>query len=685
MRLWVGLALALLVAALVMDITRLDRARQLKATLQRSVPIAIGFDQAVDALLQSEYRLEQALRQEAAVDGVLAASVVARDSVARMLLRLAPVLETSSLTHVARLQALLVENAAPLRALQAGATGAAAIDLRRLLNRSREAIRAESSSLTSTQRELQAAQSFGQIRVSESLAFVATLGGCVSLLLVAGALRVSTTDSRSREAAEQRLRVVLDVMHEGVVLEDADGAVLLSNPAAVRFFGEPATARASPAAGVRVTPPSITLSPTCPESTEECVSRGDGEEVWVETSVTMLVSDAGHPSGVLRVSRDITERRAMEQRLRQAERLQAVGTLAGGIAHDFNNLIAVVHGTAELLQEEIVPHLQADVQTILTATGRARRLTQQMLTFARRRRVETAVHGLDEVVRTNLPLLTHLLATPTQLTVHFDAPDATVRIDPDELGTAIINLVTNARDAMPTGAVVRLETDTALVSGRRATDRVAPGRYARVRVRDTGHGMAPEVVGRVFEPFFTTKAVGAGTGLGLATVHGILKDFGGAVTIDSTIGLGTTVTLWLPLDETVAVTAAPTAPAAVVAPSRRILIVDDDEQVRTVVARLARVAGHRAVMAESFASALEFLDAAREPVDLVISDYAMPDGTGRDLLEAVRARWPELPLALMSGYIADDATQEWMEQRRISYLSKPFTRAELDALVSILT
>lgn len=428
--------------------------------------------------------------------------------------------------------------------------------------------------------------------------------------------------------------------------------------------------------------------------------RADGEYVWAETTFTAVRDDAGAIVGHLRVTRDVTERRAMEQQLSQSERLRAVGTLAGGLAHDFNNVLTVVRATAEHLMETTPSgSVREELQTILQASDRAQSLTKQMLTFARGPvRLPTGC-VVDTVLAASAPLFSTLLRTPGQLRLELQAPDISVRVDPDELTTAVMNLVANARDALPDGGQVIISTaitegaysteraDDALDAGPAPVD-VADVPHLRLTVRDTGIGMPEDVRQRACEPFFTTKPLGEGTGLGLATVHGVCRASGGAVSIQSAPGEGTVVSIWLPI---VAVDVEPDAASGsdgelptTGARALRLIVVDDEPPLRAVMARLARGAGHSVQVASSAAEALELLEADGDRVDALVTDQLMPGLSGRQLVETVHDRWPHIPCALVSGYTAEDDVAALVDGGRNLFLEKPFTTAGFVRLVEQL-
>lgn len=417
--------------------------------------------------------------------------------------------------------------------------------------------------------------------------------------------------------------------------------------------------------------------------------RPDGEYLWTETSFTPVRSATGAVTGLLRVTRDISERREMEQRLRQLERMQAVGTLAGGLAHDFNNLLAVVRSTAEPWKEETANlQLRDDMSVILSACDRARGLTHQMLTFARRQVTVPVLCAVDELLASNEALLTHLVRQPGHVLLDLGAMSARVQIDPDDLVNTVMNLVSNARDATDSEQKIAVVTRQLAAEAMRPAE--APeGPVVCVSVHDAGAGMTEEVRSRACEPFFTTKPVGRGTGLGLATAHGVARHGGGTLTIDSELGVGTTVTLWLPVVTDDAPIAPPSSPmpielAGADVVTMHILVVDDEPALARGVARLAEREGHTVTVRHSAEDAIAFLDAHADDVHALLSDFALPGQNGRMLIEHASLRWPHLQCALTSGFTADEATRSWLSDGVVPFLPKPFAFAALKALLATL-
>ena len=366
------------------------------------------------------------------------------------------------------------------------------------------------------------------------------------------------------------------------------------------------------------------------------------------------------------ILQDITGERRMEQQLRDAERLQSVGTLAGGVAHEVNNALQITLGFGTFVLQALGPeHAQApDMRVALQAADRAARVSQQLLTFARRHVTQPRALDLYTLSLDLKPVLQQLLGADKLLTVEPASARPVIHADPSQVQQVLINLVANAGDASETGTEVRIRIDEITIEDQTVTAdgiAVSPGRYGRLTVVDQGSGMDAKTLARVFEPFFTTKALGEGTGLGLSMVYGILKQHGGYVWARSEAGAGTTIELHWPI-ETAAV-----APAGVDADApleaiaalgkqlhRVVLIAEDEPLVRTLAMRTLEREGYQVVGAEDGRSALDMLDSGAVRPDLLITDVVMPRLNGRQLSDAVQERWPGLPVLFISGHLGSD-------------------------------
>lgn len=413
------------------------------------------------------------------------------------------------------------------------------------------------------------------------------------------------------------------------------------------------------------------------ESTEERHSP-DGATQWFLVNHIPILDESGAITNVATIERDITERKVMEMRLRQADKMQALGTLAGGVAHDFNNLLMAVLGSLDLASRRAPddPRLTRLLQNATYAAERGASLTQRLLSFSRQRDLRLQAVDVNQVIRDMSDLLTRTLGGFIRIERELSERLWMAMVDPDQLELAILNLCINARDAMAENGMLTLSTRNETVEEGQVTD-LGQGDYVVISVADTGSGMPPEILSRVLEPFFTTKEVGKGTGLGLSMVYGLAQQSGGTVTIKSTVGVGTTVELYLSKTSTDEISApdqevSPDGPTEKV----RILLVDDDAEVRTVTSAYLNEMGHRVVEAADGAAALEILKNDHQ-LDLLIADFAMPGMTGLELAEKARKLHPEVGILLVTGYADPERMPE-----NYPVLHKPFTRTDLKAKVA---
>jgi PAS domain S-box-containing protein len=418
--------------------------------------------------------------------------------------------------------------------------------------------------------------------------------------------------------------------------------------------------------------------------------RLDGSSIEVEVTAIPFV-DRGRPAAHL-VIRDITDRlaaqalaRQAEERLRQAEKLEAVGLLAGGVAHEVNNMMLVVLGFCELLliDPRLPVALAEDVHQISNAGDRAARITGQLLSFSRRGIHQPVAVALDEVVRGVEPTLRQLLGGRSTLVTSL-ACRHRVLVDRGHLDQVLVNLTLNARDAMPQGGQLTITTTEATASGAGAV--ASPGRYGLLTLTDTGTGMSASTLARIFEPFFTTKPPGAGTGLGLAAVHGLMSQDAGHVTVESTLGKGTTFALYVPLvlDEAPLEESGTAEPGAVPPPNLTgcvVLVVDDEPAVREIASRILERAGYRVRQASDGAVALDLIAQHGAP-DAVVTDVMMPGIGGLELARRLGIEHPTLPVVFMSGYSAEDLRLKGAAGLTFTLVEKPFIGAALAAGVA---
>jgi len=406
--------------------------------------------------------------------------------------------------------------------------------------------------------------------------------------------------------------------------------------------------------------------------------RKDGTSVNVSLSVAPLHDAAGRVTGMLSLAADITEMRQLEGQYRQAQKMEAVGRLAGGIAHDFNNLLTAIIGTTALVLEDLglESRTRLDIQEIEKAAKRAAGLTRQLLIFSRQQVLEPRALDLNALVGNLEKMLHRLIGEDIELRTKQAAALGAVRADPGQIEQAIVNLVVNARDAMPQGGRLTIETadvqlDRGYVAGHVPTQ---PGPYVLLAVSDTGVGMDGATKARLFEPFFTTKEPGRGTGLGLATVYGIVKQSGGYVWAYSELGHGTTFKIYLPrVAETPEAPESTTSTPTPARGSETVLVVEDQEEVRKLTKRVLQGRGYTVLTARHGAEALEIVAQHPTQIHLMVTDVVMPGMNGRELAQLACAKRSDLKVLYVSGYTGEAVLQHRLLEPGVAFLQKPFT------------
>jgi signal transduction histidine kinase len=410
------------------------------------------------------------------------------------------------------------------------------------------------------------------------------------------------------------------------------------------------------------------------------LGRKDGCLIYAEFSVVPVVDDLGKVSGTLALCVDITDRRRLQDQLRQSQKMEAVGQLAGGVAHDFNNLLAVIAGYTELVlvdADTLPPPAVDHLRQVLAAAGSAADLTRQLLAFGRKQVMQLRPLNINEIIGNLTKMLTRIIGEDIQLQCEYVAQTPCVNADPGMVEQVIINLIVNARDAMPRGGRILITTDIIGIDSTytRAHPEFSAGEYVSLSVSDTGTGIAADALPHIFEPFFTTKAVGKGTGLGLATVYGIVKQHEGVIHVESNVGSGARFTIYLPRVEA-ALLQNEESTFLGIPRGIHVLLVEDDAGIREMEKRVLEsygalvetaASGHEGV--DAFLSALE----QEKPFHLVVTDLVMPDMPGTKVLEKVKSASPQVPVVIMSGYLSNlqevtnaDAT-----------LQKPFSSSQL--------
>jgi PAS domain S-box-containing protein len=527
---------------------------------------------------------------------------------------------------------------------------------------------------------------------------------------------VATLDDLQQ--AEQRFRRVFDAAPDAMIAVAADGSIAMANAQAVQLFGYPA--------GKLIGQPVEMLVPE--EFRAEMAAqraayfadlqlqaidaplrmsgqRRDGRRFPAEITLNNLPVDNGIL--VTAAIRDVSERLAMEaererlraiaererleRRLEQSQRLESLGQLVGGVAHDFNNLLNVIQGYTDFTAEEIGRRVQADPQLapvledigqVQVAAQQAGRLTRQLLTFARHEVRRPEIIDLNEVVRGAGELLRRTLGEHIDLAIEAEAALWRVKADRGQLEQVLVNLAVNARDAMPSGGRLTIDTANAEVDETYASTRPAlvPGRYTRLRVSDTGTGMDQATAERVFEPFFSTKPKGRGTGLGLATVYGIVTSAGGSIEIYSEPGLGTTVSVLIPItDEDAAVAATAPASADDLEPGHgeTILVVEDEASLRELTSRILARSGYQVCVVASGTEAVRRASDPDQPIDLLLTDVVMPEMLGNEVAARIGELRPCVPALFMSGYAQPILDTHGIPAPHYDILEKPFTEAAL--------
>jgi PAS domain S-box-containing protein len=414
---------------------------------------------------------------------------------------------------------------------------------------------------------------------------------------------------------------------------------------------------------------------------ERQIRTKDGTLIWVSVTAAPILDIDGKVTHIIGSSIDITERRRLEQQYRQAQKMEAVGRLAGGVAHDFNNLLTVIKGHAEFLSRFLPEEGEArdDIDQIAKAAQRASLLTRQLLAFSRQQVMERQVIEPNALLMDLEKMLTRLIGENIDVVVVMDPRVPSILADSGQLEQAVMNLVVNARDAMPDGGSLEIATKAVMVTAsdvsRHADARV--GLYAAITVKDTGVGIHPDLLIKIFEPFFTTKDSGRGTGLGLATVYGIAQQLGGFIDVTSSVGEGSTFALHLPAASADYVKDSGERRPGPVPGDELIMIVEDQDEVRAVARRILLTHGYRVVEARNGLDALSILDTMESGVDLVVTDAVMPQMGGPDLVRALRVSRPKTPVVMVSGYTDHELDTYGARQLNVPFLHKPFRGEDL--------
>jgi PAS domain S-box-containing protein len=476
--------------------------------------------------------------------------------------------------------------------------------------------------------------------------------------------------------SQDRLRQIFDHVSDALFIADSSGAIVDANPAACALSGRPLEKLRA-----------LKMTEVLPESQLEGgggmptgAARRESDLFRRHDGKVLDVRSAAFAPGVLVYTvRDLTRQRQLEDQLGQAQKMEAVGQLAGGVAHDFNNLLTVIMSYSSMLLSDSGTNaeVRGDIQEISDAAGRAAALTRQLLAFSRKQVLQMRPVNVNAVVTDVEKMLRRLIGEDISLATNLDPDLALINADPGQLEQVLINLAVNARDAMPGGGALTITTDNSELSEEHGDRHLgaAAGRYVMLAVTDTGSGMTKEVQQRLFEPFYTTKGVGKGTGLGLATVHGIVKQSGGDIYVYSELDHGTTFKVYFPCVEKTSDLVATTAEHRVIVKNgtETILFAEDDEALRALGGRVLAGLGYKVLVARTGREALQIVAEHSGPIDLIATDVVMPEMNGSQLVEKVIEARPGIRVLFMSGYTDDEVMRRGVIDGQTAFLQKPFT------------
>jgi PAS domain S-box-containing protein len=513
------------------------------------------------------------------------------------------------------------------------------------------------------------------------------------LVRLGPALLEALERARARDALhrqERLLRQIIDANPSLIFVKDWNGRFVLVNQATAEVYGTTVNAlvgktdadfnpKADEVAHFLRDDREVMSSGRPKIVAEEPVTNPATRETrWFQTiKVPLPTSEAGATT-LLGVATEITERKRLEEQLLQSQKMEAVGQLAGGVAHDFNNILTAIVGYADLLAPELAGNERQleDLEEIRKAARRAAALTRQLLAFSRKQVLEPRIIDVNGVVMNLDKMLRSLMAENIVLKTDLADNLAAARADPNQIEQVIMNLAINARDAMADGGTVTIETRNATLDDAYAAQHVSviPGEYVMLAVSDTGCGMDEQTKSRIFEPFFTTKPVGRGTGLGLSTVYGIVKQTGGNIWLYSEPGKGTTFKIYLPAIAALPEDIGKVAPVeAVQHGGGTVLLVEDDEQLRRLTHRALAAQGYTVMEADRGGTALDIARRYKGQIDLLLTDVIMPDTNGRKLADTIQAARPGVRVLYMSGYPDGAIASHGMLEPGVAYLAKPFT------------